>query len=81
MMQVSARVCPHKSVKRVGVDLVMGSSQATYIRDDEKIAFARIGFPVFDRMGYQRRAIIRYSGRINLVDRITNAISDHADSA
>ncbi len=29
MMQVSARVGPHKSVKRVGVDLVMGNSHGT----------------------------------------------------
>jgi nitrogenase molybdenum-iron protein beta chain len=71
----------HEAVKAVGVDLVMGNSQATYIGDDEKTAFARIGFPVYDRVGYQRRAIIGYGGGINLVDRITNAILDHADSA
>ena len=38
----------HEAVKAVGVDLLMGNSQATYIRDDEKIAFARIGFSVQD---------------------------------
>ncbi|KAF5416076.1 MAG: hypothetical protein C5S48_03925 [Candidatus Methanogaster sp.] len=38
----------HEAIKRVGVDLVMGNSQAKYIGDDEKIAFARIGFPVQD---------------------------------
>ncbi|PXF61643.1 MAG: hypothetical protein C4B59_03600 [Candidatus Methanogaster sp.] len=70
----------HEAVKAVGVDLVMGNSQATYIGDDEKVAFARIGFPVYDRVGYQRRAIIGYGGGINLVDRITNAILDHADA-
>ncbi|MEA1864267.1 MAG: nitrogenase component 1 [Euryarchaeota archaeon] len=71
----------HEAVKAVGVDLVMGNSQAKYIGDDEKIAFARIGFPVFDRVGYQRRAIIGYNGGINLVDLITNAILDRADAA
>jgi len=70
----------HKSVKRVGVDLVMGNSQATYIGGDEGLAFARVGFTVYNRVGYQRRAIIGYGGGINLVDRITNAILDHADS-
>ena len=44
MVQVSARVCPHKSVKRVGVDLVIGNSHGAYIADDEELAFARIGF-------------------------------------
>ena len=71
----------HESVKKVGVDLVMGNSQATYIGDDEKIAFARAGFTVYDRVGYQQRAIIEYGGGIDLADLITNAIPDHADSA
>lgn len=71
----------HEAVKEVGVDLIMGNSHAKYIADDEKIAFARIGFPVFDRVGYQRRSIIGYEGGINLVDMITNSILDHADAA
>jgi nitrogenase molybdenum-iron protein beta chain len=71
----------HEAVKEVGVDLVMGNSHAKYIADDEKIAFARIGFPVFDRVGYQRRSIIGYEGGINLVDMITNSILDRADAA
>ena len=32
-------------------------------------------------IGLATRAIIGYGGGINLVDRITNAILDHADSA
>jgi len=70
----------HEAVKAVGIDLVMGNSQATYIGDDEGIAFARIGFPVYDRVDYQRRAIIGCGGGINLVDRIANEILDHADA-
>jgi len=81
MVQVSARVGSHKSVERVGVDLLMVNSRGKYIADDGGLAFARVGFPGYDRVGYQRRAIIGYGGRINLVDRITNAIPDHADSA
>ncbi len=59
----------------------MGNSQAKYIGDDEKIAFARIGFPVYDRVGYQRRAIIGYNGGINLMDLITNSILEHGDAS
>ena len=81
MVQVSARVGSHKSVKRVGVALLMGGSHGKRIADDEGLAFARVGFLVYDRVGYQRRAIIGHGGGINLVDRITNAILDHADSA
>jgi nitrogenase molybdenum-iron protein beta chain len=67
-------------VKAVGVDLVMGT-RIKHIADGEGFAFVRVGFPVYDRVGYQRRAIIGYGGGINLVDRITNAIPDHADAA
>ncbi|MEA3324474.1 MAG: hypothetical protein U9Q37_04965 [Euryarchaeota archaeon] len=38
------------------------------------------GFLVCGRVGYQRRAIIEYGSEINLVDRITNAISDYVDA-
>ncbi|KAF5413758.1 MAG: hypothetical protein C5S49_07825 [Candidatus Methanogaster sp.] len=34
----------HKSVKEVGVDLLMVNSQRKYITDDEGLAFARVGF-------------------------------------
>ena len=70
----------HKSVKRVGVDLLMVNSHGKYIADYKGLAFARIGFSVCDWVGYQRRAIIGYGGGINLVDRVTNAIPDRVDS-
>ncbi|PXF58811.1 MAG: hypothetical protein C4B59_12710 [Candidatus Methanogaster sp.] len=40
----------HESVKRVGVDLVMGSSHGKYIADDGGLAFARVGFAVYGRI-------------------------------
>ncbi|RLG28102.1 hypothetical protein DRO03_10620 [Methanosarcinales archaeon] len=45
--------------------------------DAEGLAFARVGFLMHDRVGYQRRAIVGYGGGIDLVDTITNAIPDH----
>ncbi|MEA1895568.1 MAG: nitrogenase component 1 [Euryarchaeota archaeon] len=57
MMQVSVRIGFHKSVKRVGVDLVMGSSHGTYIADDEGVAFVRVGFPAYGQVECQRRVI------------------------
>ncbi|KAF5415724.1 MAG: hypothetical protein C5S48_04915 [Candidatus Methanogaster sp.] len=59
----------------------MADSHGKYIADDAGLAFAWVGFLVYDRVGYQRRAIIGYGGGIDLVDRITNAIPDHTDSA
>jgi len=80
MVQVHARLgC--KSVERVGVDLLMANSRGKYIADDDGLAFARVGFPVYGRVGYQRILIIGYGGGINLVDRITDAILDHADAS
>jgi hypothetical protein len=46
MVQVSARVGSHKSVKRVGADLLMADSHGKYIADDAGLAFARVGFLV-----------------------------------
>ena len=80
MVQVSARAGSHKIVKRVGVDL-LANLHGKYIADDEGLAFARVGFLVYDRIGYQRRAIIGYGGGIDLVDLITNAILDHAGAS
>ena len=77
MVQVSARVGSHKIVKRVGVDLLMANSHGKYIADDGGLAFVRVGFLVYDRVGYQRIRVIGYGGGIDLVDRIANAILDH----
>lgn len=71
----------HEAVKAAGVDLLMANTHGKSIADDEKIAFARLGFPVYDRVGYQRRAIIGYNGGINLVDLIANSILEHGDAS
>ena len=70
----------HEAAKAAGCDLLMANTHGKSIADDEKIAFARIGFPVYDRVSYQRRAIIGYNGRINLMDLITNSIPEHGDA-
>jgi nitrogenase molybdenum-iron protein beta chain len=43
---------------------------------DLGIPLYRVGYPVYDRVGYQRRPIIGYNGALNLVDGITNTILD-----
>ena len=40
----------HEAVKAVGVDLLMGNSHGKCIADDGELAFARVGFPVYDRV-------------------------------
>lgn len=56
------------------VDLIIGNSDGRLIAKDLKIPLIRVGFPVYDRVGYHRRPIVGYNGAINLIDRITNTV-------
>ncbi len=64
----------HKRIKAEPVDLIMGHSKGKFLADAENIPLIRVGFPVEDRFGYHRRAIVGYKGAIYLVDEITNAV-------
>jgi nitrogenase molybdenum-iron protein beta chain len=64
----------HKRIKATPVSLLIGHSKGKFLADDEDIPLLRVGFPVEDRFGYHRRAIVGYRGAIQLVDEITNLI-------
>lgn len=64
----------HKCIKAEPVDVLMGHSKGKFLADAEKIPLIRVGFPVEDRFGYHRRAIVGYKGAMYLVDEITNAV-------
>jgi nitrogenase molybdenum-iron protein beta chain len=64
----------HKRIKANPVDLLLGHSKGKFISDAEDIPLIRVGFPVEDRFGYHRRAIVGYNGATYLVDEITNAV-------
>jgi nitrogenase molybdenum-iron protein beta chain len=64
----------HKRMKEDPVDVVIGHSKGKFLADAEKIPLVRVGFPVEDRFGYHRRAIVGYEGAIYLVDEITNLL-------
>jgi nitrogenase molybdenum-iron protein beta chain len=63
----------HKRIKAEPVDLLLGHSKGKFIAQDENIPLVRVGFPVEDRFGYHRRAIVGYRGGMYLVDEIVNA--------
>nr|P0CW52.1 RecName: Full=Nitrogenase molybdenum-iron protein beta chain; AltName: Full=Dinitrogenase; AltName: Full=Nitrogenase component I [Methanococcus maripaludis]AAC45516.1 dinitrogenase beta subunit [Methanococcus maripaludis] len=63
-------------LKENPVDLMIGSSDGRLMAKDLGIPLYRVGYPVYDRVGYQRRPIIGYNGALNLVDGITNTILD-----
>ncbi|ABO34973.1 Nitrogenase [Methanococcus maripaludis C5] len=58
------------------VDLLIGHSDGRLMAKDLGIPLYRVGYPVYDRVGYQRRPIIGYNGALNIVDGITNTILD-----
>jgi len=64
----------HKRIKDEPVDLLFGTSKGRFIEEDQGIPLIRVGFPIEDRFGYHRRAIVGYRGAIYLVDKVTNAV-------
>ncbi|MBA2868722.1 nitrogenase component 1 [Methanococcus maripaludis] len=63
-------------LKESPVDLIIGNSDGRLMAKDLGIPLYRVGYPVYDRVGTQRRPIIGYNGALNLVDGITNTILD-----
>ncbi|MBU4547782.1 MAG: nitrogenase molybdenum-iron protein subunit beta, partial [Euryarchaeota archaeon] len=55
-------------------DIIIGHSDGRLIAQDLDIPLVRVGFPVYDRVGYHRVPIVGYRGGINLLDRITNTV-------
>jgi nitrogenase molybdenum-iron protein beta chain len=61
-------------LKENPVDIMIGNSDGRLISLDLGIPLIRIGFPVYDRVGYQRQSIVGYRGGLYLMDLITNTI-------
>ncbi|MCL0061756.1 hypothetical protein M1N62_02200 [Thermodesulfovibrionales bacterium] len=55
------------------VEMLIGNSNGAAIAKQADIPLVRIGFPVTDRVGYQRRPIVGYNGSLWLLDYIVNA--------
>jgi nitrogenase molybdenum-iron protein beta chain len=64
-------------IKGEKVDLILGTSKAANICKEVGVPLVRIGFPIYDRVGYQRRANIGYRGSEYLLDLIVNTILDN----
>ncbi|EHP85183.1 nitrogenase component 1 [Methanotorris formicicus] len=66
-----------KSVKKVGVDLLIGHPRGgVKIAEDMGIGLVRMGFPIYDRVGYFRWPIVGYMGSLRFFDDIVNTILD-----
>ncbi|MDN5325665.1 MAG: nitrogenase molybdenum-iron protein beta chain [Moorella sp. (in: firmicutes)] len=56
------------------LDLVIGNSRAVDIAKELQVPLVRVGFPIYDRFGYQKRAIVGYRGGEVLLAEIVNSI-------
>lgn len=56
------------------VDLMIGHSDGRLFAKSLDIPLIRVGFPVYDRVGYHRVPVVGYNGGVNLMDRITNTV-------
>jgi nitrogenase molybdenum-iron protein beta chain len=70
----------HQWIKQEPVDLLIGNSYGKYIARDENIPFVRMGFPILDRIGHSYFPHVGYTGGMNIVVKLLNAIMDKIDS-
>ncbi len=61
-------------IKENPVDLMIGSSDGRLLAQELGIPLIRVGFPVYDRIGYHRHPIVGYNGAARLMELITNAV-------
>ncbi len=59
---------------KLGANVLIGNSDGKVITEKEGIPLVRLGFPIHDRVGGQRKVITGYSGSLELLDEITNTL-------
>lgn len=67
----------HRAVRDSEADILFGNTKCKQIAKDEDITFVRVGFPVYDRVGYHRYGIMGYRGATYLSDLIVNSILEN----
>lgn len=66
-----------KLVRERGVNLLIGNSDGKFVMEKEGVPLVRIGFPIHDQVGAQRKCYIGYEGSLRFLDDLTNTILDH----
>ncbi len=66
----------HEYVKKLKPNILIGNSDGKILKEKENIPLIRIGFPVHDHIGAQRRLNVGYAGSLRLLDEITNTLLD-----
>ncbi len=66
-----------KSVKEKGVEPLIGHPRGgVKLAEELGIGLVRVGFPIYDRVGYFRWPIVGYRGSLKLFDEMVNTILD-----
>ncbi|MPW27045.1 nitrogenase [Alkalibaculum sp. M08DMB] len=66
----------HKYVKELKPNLLIGNSEGKFIKEKEGTDLVRIGFPIHDHIGAQRKLYVGYNGSLRFLDEITNTLLD-----
>jgi len=61
-------------VRTANANLLVGPSDGAFMTEKYGIPLVRVGFPVHDRIGMQRKVYVGYVGSMNLMDEITNTL-------
>ena len=56
------------------VDLLIGDYRGKYVADALDIPLLRVGFPVIDRYGHTKKAMIGYNGALTIINDIANLL-------
>lgn len=70
----------HKEIVKEDVNLMVGHSDGKFIWEKEGIDFIRVGFPVHDHIGAQRKLYFGYKGSSRLLDDMVNLLLDQKHS-
>ena len=69
----------HERIKADPVKLLIGNTYGKQIARAEDIPFARVGFPILDRVGHRLFPSVGYRGAMRLVEKFSDALLDHRD--
>lgn len=64
-------------LKKENINILIGNSDGKFLKEKENINLVRIGFPIHDHIGAQRRLNIGYKGSVCFLDAITNTLLDN----
>ncbi len=67
-------------IKEKAVNLMIGNGNGKFIWEKDGIDLVRVGFPVHDHIGAQRKKRMGYKGSIRLLDEIVNKLLDQKHS-